>query len=308
MENSIQYENQIELRELFEALWRSKFLILTVVSLFTAFGVIYALSIPNVYKSSALLSPTFDESASPSGLASQLGGLASIAGINLSANEVSKTQIALHTLKGKSFLFYFINKYSLKPTLLASIGWDSMQDELLFDEKQFDVANNKWVREVSYPKTLIPSDLEAYNSFVTNNLRVNQDKETGLITITTSHFSPTVAKSIVDNLVLEINSVIKKDEISEANKSIIYLSNEIQKTNVVELKKLFYQLIEQQTQRVMLANVRDDFAFKVIDHAIEPEDKYKPKRAIIVAVFSFLGGFIAILFAILRYFKVKREI
>jgi hypothetical protein len=261
-----------------------------------------------VYKSSALLSPNFDESASPSGMASQLGGLASIAGINLSANEVSKTQIALHTLKGKSFLFYFINKYSLKPTLLASIGWDSMQDELLFDEKQFDVANNKWVREVSYPKTLIPSDLEVYNSFVTNNLRVNQDKETGLITITISHFSPTVAKSIVDNLVLEINSVIKKDEISEANKSIIYLSNEIQKTNVVELKKLFYQLIEQQTQRVMLANVRDDFAFKVIDHAIEPEDKYKPKRAIIVAVFSFLGGFIAILFAILRYFKVKREI
>lgn len=307
MENSTQYDNQIELKELMLAIWQGKVWIIIIVTLFTVCGVIYALSLSNVYKSSVILAPNFDESPSSSGMASQLGGLATIAGISLSANEVSKTQIAMHTLKGKSFLFDFINKYELKPELLASVGWDPIREQLIYDDKLFNIEKNSWVREVTFPKKVIPSDLEVYNKFLTDNLRVNQDKESGLVTVTVSHFSPTLAKKIVDRLVLEINSISKRDEIYEARRSIKYLRGEVEKTNVAELKKVFYQLIEQQTQRVLLANVRDDFAFKVIDHAIVPEDKYKPKRAIIVAVFGLLGCFIAILVAIVKYFKFKRE-
>jgi uncharacterized protein involved in exopolysaccharide biosynthesis len=39
----------------------------------------------------------------------------------------------------------------------------------------------------------------------------------------------------------------------------------------------------------MIANVRDEFAFKIIDPAVPPEKKIKPKRAMIVML-GFIGG------------------
>ena len=44
----------------------------------------------------------------------------------------------------------------------------------------------------------------------------------------------------------------------------------------------------------MLANVNEDFALEVIDPAVAPETREKPKRKLIVALGGVCGGFLGI--------------
>ena len=57
------YDDEIDLRQLFVTLWAGKWLILAMTIVFTAGGVAYALSKPNIYQSSVLLAPAIDHLA-----------------------------------------------------------------------------------------------------------------------------------------------------------------------------------------------------------------------------------------------------
>jgi len=54
---------------------------------------------------------------------------------------------------------------------------------------------------------------------------------------------------------------------------------------------VLFSLIEDQTQKIMLANVRDDYTFKIIDPALPPIGRIKPVRSQI-AIMGFIFGFI----------------
>ena len=65
---------------------------------------------------------------------------------------------------------------------------------------------------------------------------------------------------------------------------------------------MLYRLIERQTQSVMLANTRQDFAFKIIDPAIIPIHPAGPNRKLIVIIGSMLGLILAIFLGALNNF------
>ena len=73
------------------------------------------------------------------------------------------------------------------------------------------------------------------------------------------------------------------------------------------MQTIFYQLIEEQTKTIMLANVRKDYVFKTIDPAIIPEEKDKPKRALIVILGTMLGGMLSIFISLILYFTVNKK-
>ena len=51
------YDDEIDLRELFGVLWSGKIKIIVITVIFAVGSVFYALSIPNQYKATALLAP-----------------------------------------------------------------------------------------------------------------------------------------------------------------------------------------------------------------------------------------------------------
>ena len=52
-----QYDDEIDLRELFGVLWAGRIKIIAITAVFAVASVVYALSVPNQYKATALLSP-----------------------------------------------------------------------------------------------------------------------------------------------------------------------------------------------------------------------------------------------------------
>lgn len=71
---------------------------------------------------------------------------------------------------------------------------------------------------------------------------------------------------------------------------------------MIEIRESLYTLIESETKNAMLANAKDEFAFKIIDPAVAPEKRVRPKRTLIVMAAGLLGGFIGVFLCFVLHF------
>lgn len=301
-------EDEIDLRELFSVIWQGKWLIIAITAVFTIASVGLALYLPNIYKSEALLAPAAEEQSGGglAALASQFGGLASLAGVNLGAKSgTDKTQLAIEVLKSRQFTSEFIQKHNILADLMAAETWDRDADKLIYDPELYNEQTNTWVRAVEPPFKPEPSMQEAYKEF-SKIFSANTDKESGMVTLSVEHLSPTVAEQWVTWLIQDINKVMKERDVAEANRSSEFLNKQIALTNVADIKAILYKLVEEQAKTIMFAEVRDEYVFKTLDPALAPEEKAKPKRALICALGIMLGGMFGVMFVLVRNF-VKKE-
>ncbi|MGX5201593.1 Wzz/FepE/Etk N-terminal domain-containing protein [Aliikangiella sp. IMCC44632] len=289
--------DEIDLRELWDAIWKGKWIIMAVTGVFAIASVFYALSLPNEYKSTAILAPA-SQAGGAGGLAKlagQFGGLASLAGINLGgAGGEDKTVIAMELIKTWGFLETFIEDNDIAVEVYAAKGWNRATNELIIDPDIYDVENKKWVREFDPSKgeTAEPSSWQLFEKFK-DRISISQDKTTGLINLSVEYYSPGMAKKWTDKLIQAINAHIQSQDREEAIRSIDYLSRKIDETNVADMQSVFYQLIEEQTKTLMLAEVSDEYVFKTLGPSKTAEKKSKPRRAVICLFITLLGGLLS---------------
>jgi uncharacterized protein involved in exopolysaccharide biosynthesis len=295
-------DDEIDLKELFLALWKGKWIILLTTIVFAAGGVFYALSLPNIYKAEAVLTSAQDSGQSGlAGMAAQFGGLASLAGINLGGGGADGKAMALAVLQSRQFINEFIHKHELLVPLMAAKEWNASSNTLVIDPELYNDANSQWVREVKPGKSAEPTDWEAYKVFKADVLSVGEAKDTGLVTLSVSHYSPEIAKQWVTWLVEDLNAWMKEQSLGETKRNIGYLEQQLGKTAIADMRSVFYQLIEEQTKNLMLAEVEKEFAFKTIDPAVVPEEKAKPKRALICVLATLLGGMLGVAIVLVRF-------
>ncbi|WP_116645083.1 Wzz/FepE/Etk N-terminal domain-containing protein [Salinivibrio sp. HTSP] len=296
-------DDEIDLRELFAALWQGKWLIIAITFVFAVGGVGYSLSLPNTYKSEALLAPANDQGGGGlASMAGQLGGLASLAGVNLGSGGGSETQIALATLKSRQFISEFVHANALEVPLMATTGWDQDSGEWQIDPERYNPDTKTWLKPegARENKPAAPTDWELYKAF-SDLLAIKEQKDNGLVTISFESESPILAKRVTEKLVAAINARMKADKLQETNTNIAYLRQQLENTNLTQMQNVFYQLIEEQTKSLMLAEVQDEFVFKTVDPAIVPEEKAGPKRALICVLSTLLGGMLAVAILLVRF-------
>ncbi|MBT0033716.1 Wzz/FepE/Etk N-terminal domain-containing protein [Vibrio alginolyticus] len=301
-------DDEIDLRELFKALWKGKWIIIATTFVFAVGAVLYALSLPNIYKADALLAPA--ESSNGGGLskmAGQLGGLAALAGVNLGGGESSQTDLAVQVMKSRQFVEAFINKHDLLVPLMAATDWDLANNKLILDEELYNPNTGEWLREAKGLRGATPTAQEAFEVFSKEVLSVSLDKETSLYTVSVKNYSPYIAQQWVNWLIEDINKVMRERTIAETSQNLAYLNTQLQKTAVAEMQSTFYKLIEEQTKSLMLAEVQEEFIFKIVDPAVVPELKDGPKRALICVLSTFLGGMLGVVTVLIRFAFRKKE-
>lgn len=276
-------KDEISLPDLWKILLKQKKLISILTAITTLVALSYALLATPVYRAEALLAPVMKEKGGRlSALAGQFGGLASLAGIDLGGGGGSVEE-AIATLKSRELTNKLIEDENLMPILYES-KWDK---------------NNKQWASIKKPPTL----WDAYNKFNKSIRGIIRDNKTGLIKLTIDWTDPVLAAEWVGKLVALVNNELRQEAIMDSEKSIKYLEAELQKTSVIEIKESIYSLIEAQTKTKMLANTQEEYAFRVLDRAVVPEKKFKPKRALIVVLGFIIGGMIGVLSAFFRRSK-----
>ncbi len=293
-------EGEIDLLQLITELWNKKALIIFLTTIAAIISVLYSLSLPNIYRSQALLAPADSQSQ---GMSSSLGGLSSIAGIagiSIPGTGDAKKTEAIAILNSHQFLEEFINSHNLVVPIMASKGWDKESNKLIYNEKLYDAQKNQWL--VKDGKDLKPSIQETVKKF---RLMVSSsvDKKNGYLLIFADTYSPYISKQWVELLIVDINKYIMKADVERAEKSLEYLNSQINQTAIPELKQVVAQLIKKEQQTIMLSQSSPEYIFKVIDRPIVPELKLSPKRAIICIVGTITGFMIAVALVLALIFR-----
>ena len=293
---------EIDLEEIFKFIWSVKYILLGCYFIAFIVIVVYVKSLPDIYRSDVKLSVHASKSGG-SALPGQLQGLASLAGVSVSKGG-EKSDLALEVLKSRKFITQFVDKYDLLVPLMAAKSWSVGNGKLKLDEKLYDEKNNVWVRKVKAPRTKKPSAIEAYLRF-SEILGVNEDSETGIITLYLDHVSPEVAARWLELLVENIDQYMRALDVSESQNSIEFLQKKLKETNLAEMKSIFYTLIEDQTRTIMLAEARENYLFVVVDPPYVPEIRHSPNRKIIAVILGVLV-LVVMVFGALVVFYVKR--
>jgi LPS O-antigen subunit length determinant protein (WzzB/FepE family) len=239
------------------------------------------------------------EDSKVSGISGQLGGLASLAGINIGSGSSNKTMIAKEILQSRAFLIDFIHKHELKKPLLAVKRWNEETDNWVYDRDVYSPEDAEWLKDED-GESLEPSDWDLVIKFKEDHLSVNENKDTGMMTLNIKSMSPIAAKEWADWLVKDINERIRRQDVQEAESRIAYLREKLNETNIAGMQQIFYQLIESETRTVILANAQDEYILKTEDPAIVPEEKSEPSRALICILATLLGGTLGVFIVFVR--------
>lgn len=285
-------DDEIDLFQIWARLVENKWIVITTTLLGLLVATALAFIMTPKYEAK-LVASSAEESKSSGGigaLGGQLGGLAELAGVSLGGG--GNKDAALAYLKSRVFIEGFIKENGLMEILYA---------------KQWDATNKKWL--VDDPKK-IPTSWKAYRQFSNNILDVQQEKKTGLITLTITWKNRDQAVEWANSLIKRANENLRNRSISDTEKSLSYLEKELQKTSIVEVQNTIFRVMESQIKTMMMANTQEQFAFKVIDPAMAvDEDAFvKPKRPLIIATGGIGGLFLGILLVFIRQaLRTRRE-
>jgi uncharacterized protein involved in exopolysaccharide biosynthesis len=301
-----QYDDEIDLRELFGVLWAGKIKIIAITAVFAVAAVMHALSVPNQYKATALLAPA-QSSGGLSGALGQLGGLASLAGVSLGGGGSSEGQIAQEIMKSWSYIEGFIAENNIAVEVFAAEGWSKGSNELHIDDELYDAETKTWsVKNNTTGEVGPPSSWELFKSF-SGRLAVSEDKKSGLVSVSIEYYSPLIAKQWVDLYVESINRFMQQRQVTKVSRNIEYLQEQIGKTSIAEMQEVFYSIIEEQTKNKMLAGASPDYAFVAVGPSMVPEQKSQPKRALICILGTLLGGMLSVLLVLVMHYARKSD-
>ena len=306
VQNDTQYDDEIDLRELFGVLWAGSRKIIAITVVFAFVSVIYALSLPNQYKATSLLAPAQSDNSDLSGALGQLGGLASLAGVDIGGGKSTEAQMAQEIMKSWSFIEGFIVDNDLADELCAVQGWSKESNELLINDGAYDTENKQWLSENECGVTGPPSSWVLFQAF-SERLVVSENKKSGLVLVSIEYYSPQIAKQWLDMYVAAINAHMQQRQVEKVTNNINYLQDQIEKTSIAEMREVFYTLIEEQTKNKMVAEASPEYAFVAVSPSMVPEEKSQPQRALICILGTLLGGILSVLLVLMMHYARKSD-
>lgn len=298
------YDDEIDLKELFLVLWSGKLIIAAITAVFAITSVLYAISIPDQYKATALLAPAQSDGGGLSSALGQLGGLASLAGVSIGEGSSSEAQIAQEIMKSWSFIDDFIVDNSLEVDVYAVRGWEKSSDQLKIDSEVYDIDERVWLLEDDESGGVRPpSSWELFERF-REMVSMSEDKQSGLVSVSIEYYSPHVAKEWLDLYINAINKHMQERQVTKVASNITYLEAQISKTSIAEMREVFYTIIEEQTKNKMVAEASPDYAFVTVSPSMVPAEKNKPRRALICILGTFAGAMVGIFMLLIRHYWI----
>ena len=326
IQNDIQYDDEIDLRELFGVLWAGSRKIIAITAVFAFVSVIYALSLSDQYKATVLLAPAQSDSSDLSGALGQLGGFASLAGVDIGGGESSESQMAQEIMKSWSFIDVFIAENNISVEVYAAEGWSRGSNELQIDDDIYDAETKTWLVENDNTGEVgQPSSWVLFEAF-SERLVVSENKKSGLVSASIEYYSPQIAKQWLDMYVAAINAHMQQRQMAKVSNNINYLqaqieivSNninylqaQIENTSIAEMREakmreVFYTIIAEQTKNKMLAKASPEYVFVAVSPSMVPEEKSQPERAFICIIGTLLGGILSVLLVLVMHYARKSD-
>jgi uncharacterized protein involved in exopolysaccharide biosynthesis len=258
--------------------WANKPLVAVTAGVITLIALVFALIAIPTFRAEAVVTIVEDNHMGGGGLqslANQFGGVASLAGISLGAGggHAQEYQAVLTSRR-------LVEEFVKRDGVLALLQHNAKE------------PLHPWF---------------AVESFKRGILKIDEDKVKGTTTVSIEWTDPVIAARWANGLVALANELIRTRARDDSSRNIDYLNKQVAQTNVVELQRVMYNLIETETKTLMLANAREDYAFNIVDPAVVPELRASPRRTLRVLSGLVIGLVVGVLVAWVRNKFVGRR-
>jgi len=314
-------EDEINLLDLGRVIWKRRRLIGYIMAVAVVLTAVISLFMTNIYQAKAVIMPVTAKGGTGGGgvgsgalaaLAAQFGTLPGIA-IPASA---SSSEI-INLLKSNILRERMIEQNQLLPVLFPE-QWDKERqawkkggvfglslNPLYYLSRAISPTPSRPAVPKKDPDA--PEMWDALRTLddilkVTNNIKENT------IVISAEFRDPEIAARIVEYALKTLTDYMSSEAKRVAATNRVYLEQQLATTLDPLIKQKTYNLIAEQIELAMMSEVKENFAFKVIDPPLAPDKKTKPKRSQMV-VLSFVAAlFIGIFMAFFLEFLEKQNI
>ena len=308
-------EDEIDLLELAKTIWKGKKLIIWIVVIFTLATAAYSLTMTNIYTAKAVLKPVSSKESSGgrlASLASQFGGMASLAGIAMPGAASSTELVSL--LKSNVLKKNIIERYDLLPVLFPK-QWDKEKKTWKKKDSGFSlnplvlISKIKPAQSAADKKEPGVPDMWDGIRALDAKVKIEYNLKEDIITIAVNFRDPDMAARIANYYIITLNDYMSSEARRTANINKEYLEKQLRETNDNIIQQKIYNLIADKIETTMMAEVKENFAFKVLDPPMSPDMKSKPKRGLkVITAFImslFLGGFVVLFREYLKNVKAQ---
>ena len=295
-DNSYQ-DDTIDLKDLFALLWNGRYLVILITAVSAIGAYFYSQTLSDYYRSSASLSVAEGNTGSAS---QNLGGLASLAGINISTVS-RKGPMYINTISSRAFLKHLLEvDENILPGLVAAESYDRELKKLVYNSDVYDAVNKKWVGNK-------PNHLQVY-SLYRKLVYVDFHEIRRTMDVNVEHISQVFAYDLLSIIISEADSMLRERDIEISTEAIGFLTDALARTPLLEIKNSINQLILTQLNKQMMAKVSKNYIVNILDPPFIPLRSFKPNRGFIRLVGVVFGLLAGILFILLRYYFTRNTI
>jgi uncharacterized protein involved in exopolysaccharide biosynthesis len=265
------FSDEINLLDYLKVILKHKKLIIIIVAIAVAVTAVKALLTAPVYEAKAVIAPASQQNA-PSGmslLAAQFG-VAAPASANVPeiVNLLNSNILREKIIKSHNLLAVFFEKDSLNKKSENERVWAGLR-------------------------------------FLQGVMKVNFKQKDNIIELSIQFKDPQMAAEILNYTLTELNNHMSTEAKRVADTNKKYLESLLNDTADPFIKNKIYNIIAQQIEQSMMAEVKENLAFKVIDPPRVPDKRIKPERRRMV-MFSFMTSlFFGIFAAFLKEYVDK---
>ena len=281
--------DEIDLRELFFALWRGKYIVFLVTILAVVFASLYLRNSEKKYSVQIILKPVVAEANSPN--LSGFSGLASLAGISLPSSNGSdfttyqkllfSEEVAERIFTNKELVLKLFrgewssNTQSFKAPLLGKIDKIKQIVKLILTGDQ---------RE-----KYIPPNPKRLSMLIDNIFSISVDKKTGFITISTETNNPDVMVDLISNASQEADNLLKERFFVTAEDTLEFYYQKLLTSRSPEHRESLARLISAEDQKLMLASKSSNFVAELLTTPNVSLYPTSPKSSLVLALGFVLG-------------------
>lgn len=164
----------------------------------------------------------------------------------------------------------------------------------------------KWLEEEGkWEPGFEPDRGEVLTQFRDQVRFIDTDEETDIVSVAMSWPDPLLAREWANLYVSSFNEFMRERTMRDVHNKQLFLEKELRNSDVLEIQKSIYRLIEAQTAIAMLASAREEYVLEIIDPAALPYRSFNMSRKKKVVIGAIAGFFVAV-FAVFGWVLLAR--
>ena len=302
----IKYDDEIDLKDLFLALWNGKIYVILVSIIFVFIASAYLQSVERKFTVEYNLKPVGETKSSPN--LSGLGGFASIAGIQLPKSSNNDFNIFKELITSAEVSkIIFENKKIIRDIFRSE--WDETIDNYSRPPKskiQTFVSDAKKLLTGNVTVNYMPPNPRRLAIFIDRNIEIDEDQDTGFLKFTSETSKPELILSLIIEATKASDKIMRQRYIDFSTEPLAFYKEKLRTARSREHREALAELIGNEEQKLMFASRGKHFIAEPYMNPSISLYPTAPRPKFILALSLVFGLLLGIIFVCMRH-VIKKE-